>query len=75
MFNAEWWKDIEHKWFVDSCASKQMTNNRHIMEEYRKLNETEEIDSAASIASVSFIGVGNVRLKQIVNSSPKKSSF
>lgn len=60
-------EDIHHRWFLDSCASRHLCNSREDFIEYKSLAKNEEVSAACEGASVQVIGIGKVRVSQLVD--------
>lgn len=58
---------IMGRWFIDSCASRHLTNQRDNMFDYRTLDDAEFVNAACEGGSVKIVGIGNLRVKQIID--------
>lgn len=45
------------RWFVDSCASRHLTNHRENMFHYRSLSDTEYVKAACERGSIKVVGI------------------
>lgn len=54
---------ISRKWFLGSCASCHLTNQKDTMSDYRALNAKDFVGSATEGAAVKVAGAGNVCLR------------
>lgn len=71
VFMAERSHEIADKWFLDSCCSRHLTNSRDGMIDYKALRNSEQMRCASDKGSVQVVGVGNVKVEQIVNGKKK----
>ena len=58
--------NIRGKWFLDSCASQHMTNERDVLFNFRDTNTEDSVSTAAEDVGMSIEGYGTIRLKQDV---------
>lgn len=64
--------NMKNKWFLDSCASRHLTNQRDSLKDYRKLENTSNIGTAATGTKVSIVGVGSIELEQEIDGVTSK---
>lgn len=58
---------IIRRWFMDSCASRHLTNQREKMFDYRPLKDVEFVNAANEGSAVKVVGIGNLKVKQVIN--------
>lgn len=58
---------ISRKWFLDSCCSRHLSNQKDKMFDYRELKKKEFVGSAAVGSHVKIVGIGNMRLRQVID--------
>ena len=58
---------IKDKWFLDSCCTRNITNNPNSFIDYRSVNGEDKINPACQDGSMNVIDVGNVRVMQIID--------
>ena len=63
--------DIKERWFLDSCSSRHLCNERKHFIDYRKLDESEYVNAACEGGNVRVVGIGNVRVSQFINDEKK----
>lgn len=59
--------DIRNKWFLDSCASRHLCNVREYFVSYKSLSKGEHVNAACEGATVDVVGVGNVKVSQMID--------
>lgn len=59
--------EISRRWFLDSCASRHIVNQRELMFNYRSLDKEESVNAAAEGALVRIVGIGSVRVRQDID--------
>ena len=58
--------EISEKWFLDSCASKHVTDNLNFLSNYQPVESSSYIKSASEESSIEIQGYGSVNLTQRV---------
>lgn len=58
--------NLRGKWFLDSCASQHMTNDRDALFNFRDANSMDSVSTAAENVGMNIEGYGTVRLEQDV---------
>jgi len=58
--------EIASKWFLDSCASQQMTHQRDLLYNYSSVNDGNSIATAAKDVRMRIEGFGALRLEQSI---------
>lgn len=59
--------NILRRWFLDSCSSRHLCNQRDHMFDYRALSKAEYVSAACEGGQVRVVGIGNIRVRQIIN--------
>ena len=54
-------------WFMDICASRHLKNHRQHIFDYRPLKNVEFVNGACEGGLVNVVGIGNLRVKQVIN--------
>ena len=60
-------KEIKNRWFLDSCASRHLCNDREHLIDYRNLKDAEYVNASCEGGNVRVVGVGNLRVRQVIN--------
>ena len=58
---------MEDKWFLDSCCTRHLINKREHLMDHPKLNSSDKINVACQDVNMNVIGIGNVKVKQIIH--------
>ena len=70
-FMANRSNSIKQKWFLDSCCSRRITNNRESMVNYRSLDKIETVNAASEGDGARIIGVGDINVRQTIDGKVK----
>lgn len=57
---------MRNKWFLDSCASRHMTNQRDILHNFVD-GQDDTVQTASEDTEMAIVGYGSVRLEQVVD--------
>lgn len=60
-------RNLEHLWVFDSSASRHICNFIDHYVEFRKLSEVELVYAASIGASAKVVGIGNVKVRQVID--------
>lgn len=63
--------DMLRRWSIDSWSSRHLTNQREHMFNYRTLDNAEFVNSAFEGGSMKVVGIGNLRVIQVIDGSEK----
>lgn len=58
---------IKEKWFLDSCCTCHINNNRNSLIKYRSVNGKDEINTACQDGIMNVVDIGNVRVMKIID--------
>lgn len=59
--------EIPKRWFLDSCASRHLTNFRLGLFNYRQLRAVESVNAASEGSAVSVVGIGDLGVPENIN--------
>ena len=58
---------LKDKWFLDSCATQHMTNNKELMFNYMQHDEPTNVGTASMDINMRVVGTGSIMVSQMVN--------
>ena len=62
---------IGRRWFLDSCASRHLTNQKDCLVNYRVLSDIESVNAASEGRFVQVIRIGNLRVRKKIDGIEK----
>eukprot|EP00171_Calliarthron_tuberculosum_P000063 IDg63t1 len=71
-FMASTSKDIRNRWFLDSCCSSHLTNQRWALTDYKKSHKHETVSTASDQASDKILGTGTIYVEQEIDGRTHK---